>query len=618
MAFDSGEKRLLRFLTCGSVDDGKSTLIGRLLFETKAIFDDQLSAVTDASKTYGTTGPDVDLALLVDGLEIERQQGITIDVAFRYFHSRRRSFIVADTPGHEQYTRNMATGASNSELAVILVDARKGVLTQTRRHAFICSLLGIRHVILAVNKIDLVGFDQALFDRICSDFAAFTEGLEFTNVVALPVSARFGDNIAEPSPRTPWYAGPTLLEALETAEVESALKDAPFRFTVQRVSRPNPDFRGFAGTVASGVLRQGETVVSPVTGKMSAVARIVTADGDLQDAKAGDAITLVLADDVDIARGDVLSHPDQRPDVSDQFAAHVLWMSEEPLLPGRSYLMRTGTRWTPATVTTIKHAIDVNSGQRLAARTLNLNDLAVCNISTISPVTFDAYRENRQTGAFILVDRTSNETVGAGMIEFGLRRASNIHVEDLIVDKPARSALKGQAPSILWFTGLSGSGKSTVAKQLEKRLHDEGRHTYVLDGDNIRHGINRDLGFTDADRVENIRRIGEVAKLFADAGLIVLCSFISPFRAERDMVRRMVADDEFVELFVDAPLDVCAERDPKGLYAKAARGEIKNFTGFDSPYEPPMSPEVHLNTAETSPEDLVEQIIRYLRETKRI
>ncbi|MEO1650488.1 MAG: sulfate adenylyltransferase subunit CysN, partial [Pseudomonadota bacterium] len=567
MAFDSGEKRLLRFLTCGSVDDGKSTLIGRLLFETKAIFDDQLSAVTDASKTYGTTGPDVDLALLVDGLEIERQQGITIDVAFRYFHSRRRSFIVADTPGHEQYTRNMATGASNSELAVILVDARRGVLTQTRRHAFICSLLGIRHVILAVNKIDLVGFDQALFDRICSDFAAFTESLEFSNVVALPVSARFGDNIAEPSPRTPWYAGPTLLEALETAEVESALKDAPFRLTVQRVSRPNPDFRGFAGTVASGVLRQGETVVSPVTGKMSAVARIVTADGDLQDAKAGDAITLVLADDVDIARGDVLSHPDQRLDVSDQFAAHVLWMSEEPLLPGRSYLMRTGTRWTPATVTTIKHAIDVNSGQRLAARTLNLNDLAVCNISTISPVTFDAYRENRQTGAFILVDRTSNETVGAGMIEFGLRRASNIHVEDLIVDKPARSALKGQAPSILWFTGLSGSGKSTVAKQLEKRLHDEGRHTYVLDGDNIRHGINRDLGFTDADRVENIRRIGEVAKLFADAGLIVLCSFISPFRAERDMVRRMVADDEFVELFVDAPLDVCAERDPKGLYA---------------------------------------------------
>lgn len=612
------QKSLLRFLTCGSVDDGKSTLIGRLLYDAKLIFQDQLAAIERDSRVHGTTGDDIDLALLVDGLEIERQQGITIDVAYRYFTTGRRSFIVADTPGHEQYTRNMATGASNSELAVILVDARKGVLVQTKRHSCICSLLGIRHVLLAVNKIDLVDFSEDAFDVIGTDYRDFAKSLGFDTITAIPISARYGDNVMTRSPRTPWYQGPALVDALENADVEAKREAAPFRFPVQRVSRPNLDFRGFAGTIATGTIAVGDEIVSSATGKASTLRRIVTADEDLEAASAGSAVTLVLADEIDIARGDVLSKPADRPQVADQFAAHLLWMSEEPLLPGRSYLMKIGTRWTPASVTHIKHRVDVNSLQELAARKLQLNDIAVCNLATSTPVAFDSYRENKQTGAFILVDRTSNETVAAGMIDFGLRRATNIHVEDLIVDKKARALVKGQLPTILWFTGLSGSGKSTLAKRLEKRLHDDGKHTYVLDGDNIRHGINRDLGFTAEDRVENIRRIGEVAKLFTDAGLIVMCSFISPFRAERDMVRDMVEEGEFVEIFVDAPIEECSRRDPKGLYAKAARGEIKNFTGIDSPYEAPHSPELHLETKGTDPDKLTDRILSYLREQGRL
>ncbi|MGH1419672.1 MAG: sulfate adenylyltransferase subunit CysN [Hyphomicrobiaceae bacterium] len=619
-ALDSvSQNSLLRFLTCGSVDDGKSTLIGRLLYDAKLIFDDQISAIERDSRTHGTTGSDIDLALLVDGLEIERQQGITIDVAYRYFTTNNRSFIVADTPGHEQYTRNMATGASsNSDLAIILIDARKGVLAQTKRHSFICSLLGIRHVILAINKIDLVDFSQPVFNDIEETYRSFANQLEFETITSIPISARFGDNVMTRSAKTSWYVGPTLITALETADVESSRVTAPFRFPVQRISRPNLDFRGFAGTIASGHLTPGENIVSAVSGKTSTVTRIVTADGDLDKAHAGDAVTIVLADEIDIARGDLLSTPEQRPELSDQFAAHILWMSEDALMPGRSYQMRIGKRWTPASVTTIKHKIDVNTLQELAARQLELNDIALCNISTSVPVAFDAYKENNDTGSFILVDRASNETVAAGMIAFGLRRATNIHVEDLIVSKKDRADLKSQKATVIWFTGLSGSGKSTIAKRVEKRLHDEGKHTYVLDGDNIRHGINRDLGFTDADRVENIRRIGEVAKLFLDSGVIVMCSFISPFRAERRMVRDLVEGDEFVEVFVDASIEECARRDPKGLYAKASRGEIKNFTGIDSPYEPPEKPDLHLDTEAGDPDALTEKIMMYLRESGRL
>ncbi len=612
------QKGLLRFLTCGSVDDGKSTLIGRMLYDAKQILDDQMSALERDSKTHGTLQGDIDFALLVDGLEMEREQGITIDVAYRYFTTPRRSFIVADTPGHEQYTRNMATGASNSELAVILIDARKGVLVQTKRHAFICSLLGLRHIVLAVNKIDLVGYDQAVFDQIVADFEAFAAPLGFQTVTPIPVSARFGDNVGARSTNMAWYAGPALIEYLEDVDAAAAPDEAPFRFAVQRVSRPNLDFRGFAGTPASGRVRVGDAIVSAVSGRTSTVARIVTADGDLDEATRADAVTLVLADELDIARGDVLAHVQARPEVSDQFAAHVLWMSTEHLLPQRSYMMRIGTRWTPASVTAIKYKIDVNTLQHLAARNLELNEIGVCNIATAVPVAFDAYAENRDTGSFILVDRLTNETVAAGMVTFGLRRATNIHVEQMMVDKAARSAAKHQKPTVIWFTGLSGSGKSTIAKHLEKRLHDNANHTYVLDGDNIRHGLNRDLGFTDTDRVENIRRIGEVAKLFTDAGLIVLCSFISPFRAERRMVRELLGEGEFVEIYVDTSIEECRKRDPKGLYAKADAGKIKNFTGIDSPYEAPENAELVLHTDNTPPEVLVDQIIEHLRERGRI
>jgi bifunctional enzyme CysN/CysC len=607
------EKSLLRFLTCGSVDDGKSTLIGRLLYDTKLIYEDQLSTLEKDSRRHGTTGEDIDFALLVDGLEAEREQGITIDVAYRFFSTAKRSFIVADTPGHEQYTRNMATGASTADLAVLMIDARKGVLTQTRRHSLICSLIGIRHIVVAVNKIDLVGYDKAVFDRIVADYLTFAGSLGFQTITPIPVSARFGDNVSERSGNIAWYKGPALLEHLETITVDRDLADRPFRFPVQWVNRPNLDFRGFSGTVVSGSVRTGDAVTVASSGKMSTVARIVTFDGDLAQAGPGDAVTITLADEIDAARGDVLVSPTERPSVADQFAAHLIWMVDEPLLPGRSYLLRAGTRFVPATVSAIKHKIDVNSGSTLAAKTLGLNEIGVVNISTAIPIAFDAYRENRETGAFILIDRFTNQTAGAGMIDFALRRATNVHRQSTTVDKQARSAIKHQKPAILWFTGLSGSGKSTIANILEQRLNQAGHHTMLLDGDNMRHGLNRDLGFTDADRVENVRRVGEVAKLFVEAGTIVLCSFISPFAAERRMVRDLVTEGEFIEIFVDAPIEDCIARDPKGLYAKALAGQIKNFTGIDSPYEAPEQPEIRIATRAMTADEAATTVLELLR-----
>jgi bifunctional enzyme CysN/CysC len=611
---DGPTKSLLRFLTCGSVDDGKSTLIGRLLYDTKLILEDQLVALAKDSRKHGTTGDDIDLALLVDGLEAEREQGITIDVAYRFFSTPRRSFIVADTPGHEQYTRNMATGASNSDSAVILIDARKGVLTQTRRHSYICSLLGIRHVAVAVNKIDLVEFSGERFHHIMGDYFGFAQSLGFASITPIPLSARYGDNVTARSERMRWYDGPTLLEYLESIEVDQALAQKPFRFPVQWVNRPNLDFRGFSGTVASGTISEGDKIVVAASGKESVVTRIVTADGDLPEARAGDAVTITLADEIDVARGDVLSRPENRPEVVDQFAAHVLWMSDEAMLPGRSYLLRIGTKYVPARITSLKHKVDVNTLEHIAGKTLGLNEIGLCNVATATPVAFDPYEENRDTGAFILVDRFTNATAGAGMITFGLRRATNIHRQDLLVDKSSRTRLNGHKPAILWFTGLSGSGKSTIANIVERELHARGVHTYMLDGDNVRHGLNRDLGFTDADRVENIRRVGEVAKLFVDAGLIVLCSFISPFRAERRMVRELVGGEEFLEVFVDTPLEECMKRDPKGLYARAKEGKIKNFTGIDSPYEAPENPEIIVNTADGTAEEAARRILDQLHE----
>ena len=610
---DSGSTNdLLRFITCGSVDDGKSTLIGRLLHDSKLILDDQMSNLVRDSARHGTTGEDVDLALLVDALEAEREQGITIDVAYRFFATDKRKFIVADTPGHEQYTRNMATGASTSQLAIILVDARKGVLVQTRRHSLICSLLGIRHVIVAVNKIDLVDFEQNTFERIAGDYNAFAAPLGFTSIVTIPVSARFGDNVTKPSLNTPWYRGPTLLHQLESVDVECAPVAKPFRFPVQWVNRPNLDFRGYAGTVVSGRIDVGDPILVATTGRRSAVKEIVTYEGPLSFAEAGDAVTLTLADDIDIARGDVLVSPTACPEVTDQFAAHIIWMGEEPLFPGRSYLARIGTKTVPISITTLKHKIDVNNGDHLASHTLGLNDIGFCNLSTSIPVAFDSYEQNRQTGSFILIDRFTNHTVGAGMVAFGLRRGPNIHWQPLLVRKVERAALKQQKPAILWFTGLSGAGKSTVANFVEQRLHRGGHHTMLLDGDNVRHGLCRDLGFTEVDRVENIRRAGEVAKLMTESGLIVLCSFISPYRAERRMVRNLVADGEFIEVFVDTPIEECMRRDPKGLYAKAQAGKIKNFTGVDAPYESPAAPEIHLHTVGHQPAELAEQVLTEL------
>lgn len=608
------ERGLLRVLTCGSVDDGKSTLIGRLLHDSGAIMDDTLSALERDSRKFGTTGDEIDFALLVDGLEAERQQGITIDVAHRFFATPRRSFSLADTPGHEQYTRNMATGASLSDLAIILIDARKGLLEQTRRHSYICSLLGIRSIVVAVNKIDLVDYSEAVFDRIVGDFATFAARLGFTHIEPIPVSARYGDNVGAPSGNMPWYRGPTLLGHLEQVEIADATSHLPLRFPVQWVNRQGSDFRGFSGNVASGTVRAGDEIIVATSGKSGRIARIVTADGDLSEAHAGEAVTLVLDREIDIARGDVLVPPQERPSVTDQFSAHILWMDEDALLPGRQYLLRFGNVWTPGSITTIKHRIDVNSLEHIAARKLALNEIGYCNLSTSQRLALDPFANNKATGSFILVDRFTNRTAGLGMVDFSLFRAANIHLESFLVDKAARAALNGQVPVVLWFTGLSGSGKSTIAKLVEQRLHLQGRRTYSLDGDNVRHGLNRDLGFSDADRVENIRRIGEVAKLFTDAGLIVICSFISPFHAERRMLRAMFASGEFVEIFVATPMEECMRRDPKGLYAKARRGEIRNFTGIDSPYEEPAEAELRIETVGRNPDEAADQVLNWLEQ----
>jgi bifunctional enzyme CysN/CysC len=612
-ASPEGTASLLRFITCGSVDDGKSTLIGRLLYDAGLILPDQLRTLTRDSAVHGTTGDDLDFALLVDGLEAEREQGITIDVAYRYFATPRRSFIVADCPGHEQYTRNMVTGASTASLAVVLCDIRNGILRQTSRHSYIASLLGIRHIVLAVNKIDLVDFDFDRFEEIRAEYQAFAERLGFESTLAIPLSARFGDNVLRPSRRTPWYTGPTLLSHLETVEVDGGRVRRPFRMPVQWVNRPSHEFRGYAGTVASGTIRTGDPVANATSGAASSVRRIVTMDGDLDAARAGDAVTLVLADNIDVSRGEVLAAKDSPPEVADQFAAHLVWMSESPLFVGRAYLFKFGTATLSGTITEIKHRIEVSTLERMAARELHLNEVAVVNVSLARPVAFEPYAVDRRLGAFIVINPLTDATVGAGMIDYALWRSSNVHWQDLSVDKEARARLNHHRPAVVWFTGLSGAGKSTIANLVEQKLHAEGRHTYVLDGDNVRHGLNRDLGFTEADRVENIRRIAETARLFVDAGLIVLVSFISPYRADRQSARALLQPGEFLEVYVDTSLEECERRDPKGLYRKAREGRIRHFTGVDAPYEAPEAPEIHLPTAGASAEALAEQVVAQMR-----
>jgi bifunctional enzyme CysN/CysC len=602
-------KDLLRFITCGSVDDGKSTLIGRLLYESKMLFEDQLSALEGDSKKFGTQGGNLDFALLVDGLAAEREQGITIDVAYRAFTTARRKFIVADTPGHEQYTRNMATGASTADLAIILIDARKGVLTQTRRHSFICALLGIRHLVLCVNKMDLVGYDRAVFEKIEADYRSFAKELGIDVITCIPVSALAGDNMIERSAAMQWYRGPTLMGHLETVPVDDDRSEGPFRMPVQWVSRPDQNFRGFAGTIANGTVKPGDGIRVLPSGRQSVVTRIVTQDGDLAMAVADQAVTLTLADEIDVSRGDVLCAANAPLEASDNFEAQVLWMGDEPLLPGRAYLLKSATKTLPVTIEKLKHKINVNTLEETAARFLALNEIGVVTFETEGSLAFAPYADNKTLGSFIIIDRFSNTTVGMGMISFALRRAANIHWQATDVNKAARAKKLKQKPTVLWFTGLSGAGKSTIANIVEKKLHARGQLTYLLDGDNVRHGLNRDLGFTDADRVENIRRVAEVAKLMADAGLIVLVSFISPFKAERLMARERMEDGEFMEIHIDTTLADAEKRDVKGLYAKARRGEIKHFTGITSPYEAPENPEMRIDTAVISPEDAADDIV---------
>ena len=606
-------KSLLRFITCGSVDDGKSTLIGRLLYDSKMIFDDQLAALAADSKRIGTQGQNIDFALLVDGLAAEREQGITIDVAYRFFATDKRKFIVADTPGHEQYTRNMVTGASTADLAIILIDARKGVLTQTRRHSYLANLLGIRSLVLAVNKMDLVDYAQSRFDAIVADYRAFAESIGIRDFLAIPISSLAGDNITSASSNTRWYAGPSLMTHLENVEIDNTGSQLrPFRMPVQWVNRPNLDFRGFAGLISEGLIRPGDAVRVLPSGKTSKVSRIVAMDSDLQAAVAGQSVTIVLADELDCSRGDVLAAADDPPEIADQFEATLVWMADEPLLPGRPYWLKLATQLVTATIHSPKYQVNVNTMEHLAAKTLSLNAIGITNLSTDRPLVFESYEKSRELGGFILIDKISNATVAAGMLHFALRRSSNVHWQPLDIDRDAHARLKHQHPRLLWFTGLSGAGKSAIANLVQKKLYALGKHSFLLDGDNIRHGLNKDLGFTDADRVENIRRIGEVAKLMTDAGLIVLTAFISPFRAERRMVREMSQPGEFIEIYVETPLEVAEKRDVKGLYKKARAGELKHFTGIDSPYEQPENPEIRVNTVETSAEEAADAIVAYV------
>jgi bifunctional enzyme CysN/CysC len=606
-------KSLLRFITCGSVDDGKSTLIGRLLYDSKMIFEDQLAALEADSKRVGTQGQEIDFALLVDGLAAEREQGITIDVAYRFFATEKRKFIVADTPGHEQYTRNMVTGASTADLAVILIDARKGVLTQTRRHSYLAHLIGIRNIVLAVNKMDLVDYSRERFDEIVADYRQFATSIGIADFLAMPISGFKGDNITAPSPNTPWYEGPPLIGHLETVELDSTIDQAkPFRLPVQWVNRPNLDFRGFSGLIATGSVKPGDPVRILPSGKTSTVSRIVTLDGDLDEAVAGQSVTLTLADEVDCSRGDVIAIADNPPQVADQFEATIVWMADEAMLPGRPYWLKLGTQTVTASIQHPKYQVNVNTMEHLAAKTLELNAIGVANLSTDKPLIFEPYTDNRDLGGFILIDKISNATVAAGMLHFSLRRSQNVHWQALDVTRDKHAELKNQKPAVLWFTGLSGAGKSTIANLVEKKLVRMNRHTFLLDGDNVRHGLNKDLGFTEADRVENIRRVGEVAKLMTDAGLIVLTAFISPFRAERRMVREMMQPGEFIEIHIDTPLEEAEKCDVKGLYKKARSGALKNFTGIDSPYEPPEDPEIRIDTTNMTPEQAADLIVERL------
>lgn len=607
------QKELLRFITCGSVDDGKSTLIGRMLYESHMLFDDQLAALEADSKKVGTQEGEIDFALLVDGLAAEREQGITIDVAYRFFSTDKRKYIVADTPGHEEYTRNMATGASTADVAIILVDASQGVLTQTRRHSFIVSMVGVKRIILAVNKLDLVDYSQDVFESIVSDYSEFAEeALSIEEITAIPISALKGDNIVGSSDNTPWYQGSSIMEYLESVEVSATSQSRPFRMPVQWVNRPNLDFRGFAGLIGSGMVSPGDRIRVLPSGTESTVERIVTMEGDLELAGAGRSVTLTLSDEIDISRGDSIVAADSPCGIADQFQTRILWMDESAMMPGRQYLFKSNTQTTSMTLGRLNHRIDVNTLEELPAKVLDMNEIGVCNISLSSRVAFDSYEDDPTMGGFIIIDRMTNNTVGMGLIDYALRRAENIHWQSMDVTKQSRAEQKSQQPKLLWFTGLSGSGKSSIANILEKKLQAMGRHTISLDGDNVRHGLNRDLGFTKADRVENIRRVGETSKLMVEAGLICIASFISPFASEREMVRNLMGDGEFIEVFVDTPLEVCEQRDVKGLYAKARAGELPNFTGISSPYESPVNPEIRIDTTDLSAEDAADSIIDYL------